>query len=411
MDRPSENTLIRYFRGQCLPHEIELIELYLSMDVDHEYIAASMKTAWSKDQDNAHLHISDAEVQDFSKRFYALQAKLDQLPTLQSQDHVRRLTPGFPLWMKVAAAVLILTGTILLGYNYSHQTKNSQLAQHREEILPGSNKAMLTLANGKTITLSDAKTGVVINVNKLSYSDGTALQDVNGATETLTPKEQRSKTVQNEGLTVTTPRGGTYQVTLPDGTKAWLNAASTLSYSRKFGKEERKVKMTGEIYFEVAKVIRSDGKRLPFLVETDKHQVQVLGTHFNVKAYKDEPDVKTTLLEGSVKIVSRNGQSVLLRPGQLAVLTEKIEVIPADIGQELAWKNGDFIFKGETLENTLRQVSRWYDVEIECPEKLGSLRFNGMISRKQPIATIIDMIQLTKMAKVTIKGRRLIVTD
>lgn len=405
IDRPSEGTLIRYFKGECLPHEIEPIELYLSMDADRGHVAASMKTAWLDDRENSHMRISDVERADFSKRFYALQAKLEQLPPLESERPLRRSALRFPAWLKAAAAVLIVTCTGLLFYNYTYRTKGGELTQHGEDILPGSDKAMLTLADGSVISLSDT------HKSKLPLQDGLEIQRTREG-EIVYASHHRNSPASYASNTIATPKGGQYQVTLPDGTRAWLNAASSLSYPLRFGKEGRKVKMTGEIYFEVARVINSGtGKRVPFLVETGKQQVQVLGTHFNVKAYGDEPDIRTTLLEGSVKIVSPDGQSALLHPGQLAVLTGQIAVKAADIDQELAWKNGDFIFKGETLESALRQVARWYNVEVDCPEHLGRLRFNGMVSRKQPLSMIVDMIQLTKLARVTIKGRRLIVTD
>ncbi|MNL25924.1 fec operon regulator FecR [compost metagenome] len=169
--------------------------------------------------------------------------------------------------------------------------------------------------------------------------------------------------------------------------------------------------MTGEVYFEVAKVTQpNSAKRIPFFVESHKQVVEVLGTHFNINAYPDEKAIKTTLAEGSVRVKTLNGHSVLLQPGQQAVLEENLRVESADIRQQLAWKNGDFIFRGETLESALRQVARWYDVEVECPPQLGKLRFNGMVSRSQPLSMIIEMIQLTKQAKVTLKERRLIVT-
>ncbi|MNT25034.1 fec operon regulator FecR [compost metagenome] len=170
--------------------------------------------------------------------------------------------------------------------------------------------------------------------------------------------------------------------------------------------------MTGEVYFEIKKLVRPEGKgNIPFFVETDKQEIQVLGTHFNVNAYGDENTVRTTLVEGSVNVRCNSGQSVLLKPGQQAVLTGTLEVREADIQQQLAWVNGDFIFRGETLENVLRQVSRWYDVDVECPAHIGQLRFNGMVSRSQPISSIIKMIQSTKKAKVTLNERRFVVTE
>lgn len=405
IDRPSESTLIRYFKGECQPHEIELIELYLSMDVDHGHVVSSMKIAWLDDRESSHLTVTELEKADFNKKFYALRAKIEQLPARKEQRFFRNASGRIPVWIKAVAAVLMLTGSILFLYKYAYQTKYSILAGNAKDILPGSNQAMLTLADGSVISLSDKPMG------KLTLQDGLEVEKTKEGEVIYSPDKKKSG-ISYAINTIATPRGGQYQVTLPDGTKAWLNAASSLSYPLRFGKKGRKVKMTGEIYFEVARVVNSGtGKRMPFLVETEKQQVQVLGTHFNVKAYQDEPEVRTTLLEGSVKIVSHHGQSVLLQPGQLALLTGQIEVKAADVNRELAWKNGDFIFRGETLETALRQIARWYNVEVECPERLGRLRFNGMISRKQPLSMIVDMIQLTKLAKVTIKGRRLIVTD
>lgn len=403
MERPSANILISYFKGQCQPHEIELVELYLAMDIDQEHVANCMQAAWLGDLESSGQILSEAELADFKARFSVQQSKIEQLQPLKDGQSDRKPIFRLPTWVKAAAAVLILTGTALLLYNYASHRKSSELALN-EDIPPGGEKALLTLADGSVVSLSDQPSG------NLALQDGLKVEKTKEGeiVYTLAKKATETSTAVNA---IATPRGGQYQVTLPDGTKAWLNAASSLRYPLRFGKE-RKVKMTGEVYFEVAKVVeKSTGKRIPFWVETDRQQVQVLGTHFNVNAYKDEPNVKTTLLEGSVKVTAHNGQSAHLKPGELAVLSATLVVQKADVDQELAWKNGDFIFKAETLESALRQISRWYNVAIECPERLGKLRFNGMISRKQPLSTIIEMIQLTKMAKVTVKERRLIVTD
>jgi transmembrane sensor len=248
-------------------------------------------------------------------------------------------------------------------------------------------------------------------MGKLAVQSGTEIEKTASGEVSYHSPEKIGQIESVSFNTITTPRGGQYLITLPDGTKAWLNAASSLSYPVNFQTKERRVKMTGEVYFEVAKRLLPGGQRIPFFVETDKQQIQVLGTHFNVSAYGDDPAVKTTLLEGSVKITSRNKETALLRPGQMASLTEHIQVKDADVVQELAWKNGDFIFRGETLESALRQISRWYDLDVQCPPHLGRLRFNGMISRSQPLSMIVETIQLTKLVKITLKERRLIVTD
>lgn len=403
MEQPSKNTLIRYFKGECTPTEMELVELYLAMDLDQELVATCMKAAWLDEKNDAHLQVSEADLTGFKQRFYANQNKLIPAPIVEEQHVGRGQLFQFPVWLRVAAVLLILMGITLFTYN--KHTVQSELTKIDVEVAPGSDKALLTLIDGSTVSLSNMPTG------KLVMQGGLRVEKT-AAGEVVYSNNTKAHVASNANNTITTPRGGQYRVTLPDGTKAWLNAASSLSYPLKFKEGERRVKMTGEVYFEVAKAISSNsGKHVPFFVETDKQTVQVLGTHFNVSAYADEPTVKTTLLEGSVRIISRSGDGALLRPGQLALLNEHIQVKEADVDQELAWKNGDFIFKGETLESALRKVARWYDVEIDCPPHLGKLRFNGMISRSQPLSMIAEMIALTKVGKVTVKERRLIVTN
>lgn len=306
----------------------------------------------------------------------------------------------------VAAALLV--GFLLLAGTYWFWTgktgNNNQLAQ-QEDILPGENKARLTLADGSVISLSDAENGTIATeagVRIEKNAEGNIRYNAAGKPE-ATPSAVN---------TIATPNGGQYRVTLPDGSIAMLNAASSLSYPVQFSGKERRVKMTGEVYFEIEKMPMPGGKdNVPFFVETASQEVQVLGTHFNINAYANETAIRTTLVEGSVKIRSNDGQSALLKPGQQAVLTKQLTVQEADMQQQLAWVNGDFIFHGETLESILRQVQRWYDIEVEYPPHIGKMRFNGMVSRSQPLSAIVKMIQSTKKATVTVKKRRFIVKD
>jgi transmembrane sensor len=404
MERPSKDTLIRYFKGQCQPQEIELVNLYLAMDTDPAFVEDCMKAVWLEDQEAHQQKINELEIADFKARFYSRQYAIAQLEPFQDPDLQHSSWIRFPIWLRVVAAVLFLFGTSLFIYRHAPHITSTELTQQKD-ILPGGEKASLTLADGSVISLSDQEKGVLSTQGELQV-------EKTKEGEIVYHREKDKALAADAMNTIATPKGGQFQVTLPDGTKVWLNAASSLSYPLRFSKQERRVKMTGEIYFEVAKAIQpTSGKRIPFFVETDKQEVQVLGTHFNVNAYRDEAAVKTTLLEGSVRVLGKNGHSVLLKPGQQATLDENIQVTTADLELQLAWKNGDFIFRAESLKTALRQVARWYDVEIECPEHLGKLRFNGMISRKQPLSVIIEMIQLTKQAKVSIKGRRFIVTD
>ncbi|MFN0293108.1 FecR family protein [Pedobacter helvus] len=305
-------------------------------------------------------------------------------------------------WARVAA-VLLVVGAVSLLLWQSKSTISGE--QNAKTVVPGGEKALLTLANGKVVSLSDVTVGTTValqgHVRVEKTKEGSIVYHANTkATSYVAAKN-----------TLTTPNGGHFKATLPDGTIAWLNAASSISYPLKFAADERRIKMTGEVYFEVAKLTDGKRKRIPFFVETDKQEIQVLGTHFNVNAYTNEDAVRTTLVEGSVKVRANDGQVALLRPGQQTVLAKNLKVQRADIEQQLAWKNGDFIFRGEKLEDVLRQISRWYDIEVECPKHLADVRFTGMVSRSQPISVIKEMIETTKKLKVELKERRFTVTE
>ncbi|WP_341838879.1 FecR family protein [Chitinophaga caseinilytica] len=336
----------------------------------------------------------------------------DHIPEEQGRELRRRIdlaiaertTKRFQIRdLRRIAAILLVGVTLLAGAFWFWPRKVVNDVQ--ADIMAGVNKASLTLADGSVIALDDMHDGPVAvqhGVRVEKESDGNIRYHDKGTQEAALPATN----------TITTPKGGQYRITLPDGSVARLNAASSLSYPVRFSGRERRVKMTGEVYFEISKQPMPGGAgNMPFFVESPGQEVQVLGTHFNINAYSDEPAVKTTLVEGSVKVTTGDGTSALLKPGQQTVLTNHLIVQPADIAQQLAWTNGDFVFRGETLEGVLRQVGRWYDVSVEYPPHIGQLRFSGMISRSQPLSAIVKMIQSTKKATVTIKERRLIVTD
>ncbi|MFZ4260426.1 FecR family protein [Sphingobacterium sp. HJSM2_6] len=311
-------------------------------------------------------------------------------------------------WLPYAAALIVF---VLFSLNIwmHHDNKKAPkeaLALQNLTVLPGREKATLTLADGSTITLGDELNG------ELAKQPGVRIEKTKeGEILYLTEDEHlETKPVYNK---VTTPNGGQYQITLPDGSKAWLNAASSLTYPVNFNKNERRVKMTGEVYFEVAKLkLPHQEDSIPFFVETDKQVIQVLGTQFNINAYADEPYIRTTLVEGSVRLTSfLNAVSVLLKPGQEAVLSDQFRIRSADLQQQLAWKNGEFVFKGEYLEQILKQIARWYDVKVECPARFSKIKFSGIVSRSMPFSTVIAMIESTKEVKISMEGRRLIVSD
>lgn len=306
-------------------------------------------------------------------------------------------------WLRYAALVVVLVSAGIVLYNKRAASSEQALIPNLvSDISPGDNKATLTLADGSTISLTDAAPGTLdiaaAGVIATKTSAGQLVYT------TTTSERQPAETARH---TIATPRGGQFQVTLPDGSTAWLNAASSLSYPVEFAKHERRVEMTGEVYFEIAK-----DKHRPFLVKTDDQTVTVLGTHFNINAYADEPVTRTTLLEGSIKIISHKANtSIVLQPGQRAEMRDHIRIDTADVQETVAWKNGDFMFNDESLSAILRKVSRWYDVDVVYPAGMQELRFTGMVSRSRNISAVLNMIESTGKAHFKLEERRIIVME
>jgi transmembrane sensor len=310
------------------------------------------------------------------------------------------------LWPSIAAAAAILL-TIGSGlWFFTFQKADKEIAQingrFKNDMTPGKNTATLTLANGKIIKLSDAKNGVIIDAAKLSYNDG-SLIPIGGSGHV-------GGVVQM--LTATTPRGGQYQVHLPDGTKVWLNAASVLKFPSSFtGESSRNVDLIGEAYFEVCK----DAKH-PFVVKTARQEVTVLGTHFNINSYKDEEDIKTTLLEGSVRVGTRPPgriKSRILVPGQESIVNSNFELSVQevyDLEQAVAWKNGKFVFSNQDIVTVMRQISRWYDAEIIYQQTPSTTLMGGMISRNKNVSEVLLLLEATGVGHFKIEGRKIIVT-
>ena len=323
--------------------------------------------------------------------------------TVKSDIHTQILgeeqrTPNKKLRFLTAVAAVISTITLGTWLFYTSQKlmiRPEPELSSQKDIAPGKNTATLTLANSKTITLSEAKNGVVIGKN-IQYNDGSFI-DENLATDT-------------QMLVAETPRGGTYQVILPDGSRVWLNAASKLKFPAAFNdKDKRVVELVhGEAYFEVAK-----HKQHPFIVENKGQKVEVLGTHFNVSAYEDEPAIKTTLLEGAVK-VSTTKASKYLKPGQQSTTKGNyVSVSEVDTETETAWRNGDFIFNGQSLEMAMKTISRWYNIDVRYEfTPAQDLEIEGQISRSRPLKAVLNVIKNAGGINVNfeIKGREVIIS-
>lgn len=314
----------------------------------------------------------------------------------------KRLWPYY----SAAASVLLCLG-IVFFFNKSNRLltdEKKDAAITLNEIKPGKNTAILTLSNGKSITLSDVKSGVVIDASKLTYNDGSVVANNNNS-------QNSTATSYSGQLKASTPRGGTYQIILPDGTKVWLNASSELKFPASFSQsKQRSVELSGEAYFEVAK-----NKMKPFIVRSNGQEIEVLGTHFNVNSYMDEKVTKTTLLEGAIKLSQLKGNnpaSYVLRPGQQAIAGNSIVIRNVDALDAIDWKNGMFIFNKESLESIMRKLSRWYDVDVVFEdEKLKSKLLGGTVSRFSTVTEVLEVLELTELAHFKIKGRSIMVME
>jgi ferric-dicitrate binding protein FerR (iron transport regulator) len=312
---------------------------------------------------------------------------------------MRRITQ----WMAAATLLALSAGTWLLFHHYSQRSVASTVplpAQPGGDVLPGSNRATLTLADNTTINLDDAKNGVLGqqgNTQLVKNKDG----------------QLTYHTISTSPLAynlLTTPRGGQYQLLLPDGSKVWLNAASSLKYPTCFSGKERVVELQGEAYFEIA-----HNASMPFKVAVllQKGQapaeIEVLGTHFNVKAYADEPAVRTTLLEGAVR-VHRGDATQALQPGQEANWSGNsgIRVATADVEEAVAWKNGLFKFNGATIGDVMRQLSRWYDVEVVYTNGVPADLFQGEMYRNANVSRVLKVLGASGV-HFTVEGKKILV--
>lgn len=300
---------------------------------------------------------------------------------------VRRMSP----WRWVAAASVLLV-LLAAGWHFLSERKPAQPVLVAHDALPGGNHAMLTLADGRTILLDSAGNGSVASQN--------GVQVIKLDSGKLAYKGNSGAVAYN---TLSTPRGGQYQIILPDGSKVWLNSASSLKYPTAFIGKERKIELTGEAYFEVV----HDASR-PFRVSSKGQTVTVLGTHFNINGYADEGVTTTTLLEGRVAINSGSGQ-VVLSPGYAARQQQgKLSTGKANTDQVVAWKDGILDMDDQPFAEIMRQVSRWYDVDIVYEGKIPDMRLNGQMDKGLKLSQLLKVLQLLNV-HFSIEGKKLIV--
>jgi ferric-dicitrate binding protein FerR (iron transport regulator) len=362
----------------------ELTEKYKagSISADEQAELDAWRFASPKNEDSFQRRISEKFTIDGLKMLrYAEAAREKDRERVVYAGKVATLHSRWKFYTSVAAVlVVIAAASILFLFRTKGPDQPLPVAVRSNDLVPGGNRAVLTLDNGQRVILDSARNGTLAKqgvavVQKLA----------NGRLAYVIQPGKNGVVLFN---TITTPRGGQYEVLLPDGSKVWLNAASSLHYPTAFTGTERAVDLVGEAYFEVAK-----NALMPFHVRTGKADITVLGTHFNVNAYTEENTVRTTLLEGLVKVTA-HGKSVLITPGQQAACGDIITVLKdADTEEATAWKDGYFEFSGSDIQEVMRQLSRWYDVTVEYADSIPAERVSGRISRNNMAPDVLGFLE------------------
>ncbi|WP_119079130.1 FecR family protein [Chitinophaga alhagiae] len=376
----------RYFNGTCTEDEQKELARWIDTAGNDSALKELLEEAWSGYQPDVSMP------EDMSGRILSA-VFVQEKPVAAPLRRLQRW------WPAAAAAVMLL----LAGAGYLLRGKDAvspvaELPRYRNEVPAGGNKAVLTLGDGTVITLDSAANGVLArqgNINVVKTANGQ-----------LSYQGHNSFGNVNEFNTMRTPRGGEYRLTLPDGTLVWLNAASSITFPVAFASSERAVKVTGEVYFEVA-----HNPAKPFRVTAGNTTVEVLGTHFNINAYQEEEAVRTTLLEGAVKISTRYERTVL-DPGQQARVTSAGRMSVADnvdLDEVMAWKNGYFQFNDADMASVMRQLANWYDITVTYEDGWVPERsFGGGMQRSLPLTKVLKILEENNV-RFKIEGRNITV--
>lgn len=384
----------QYISNRSSAEELQELEALLKNFANEDAISGLLDTTWDD--------LDTLNAKDISQE----QADLIYNSIIKNKPQQKRT---YKLWaIRIAASILLCMSIGLIIYrSYTPQSQQKTVINTTkpkvQDFLPGKNKAVLTLSNGNEVILDDTQSG------KIANQGGVVISKLNDGQIAYSSAHsgQKSTSSADQLNTLTIPKGGQYQLTLPDGTLVYLNSASSLTYPTKFAGTDRKVTLSGEAYFEVAK-----NPKMPFIINVNnKQEIQVLGTHFNVEAYTDERVINTTLLEGSVKILYKNKQAIL-KPGQVAInsMGTDLDIKPADIDEAMAWKNGLFIFNNENITTVMKKISRWYDVEVVFKGNMENVNFLGNYSRTKSLASLLKNIELMENVNISIEGRRITVT-
>ena len=360
--------LEQYAADASTPEETrELLEWIKDLEDDTQ-LREKVKELWTDHDLNGPLPQTD---------WNTIYARIGDMPVIGRQ---RSVWPR--VWAAAAVVALLSAGSyFIFNKRVEQPIAATEKQQPGNGLVPGGDRAVLTLANGEQVILDSAGNGALAqqgNIKVIKLNDGRLSYS--------SPKDKPAEVLYN---TISTPRGGQYQVVLSDGSKVWLNAASSLRFPVSLAGDERTVTLSGEGYFEVA-----HNAAKPFTVSVNGVEVHVLGTHFNINAYDNEPDTKVTLLEGAVKVSSATLAPVLMQPGQQAKISDKIAIDKnVDLNMVVAWKNGTFNFKNADVSAVMRQAERWYDIRVEYPYGMPRDTLNGGISRDVKLSEFLDIIR------------------
>lgn len=399
MDYTIKNLFLKYINDRCSPEELEeVFALIKSGTHQVEWEAAIAEDAEYVLSTDRQSDLTSAEIDRIYREIHNNLVPAGNLRVLHRPR--RRLR----LWFTVStAAILIVVSGMYIFFLRKDRLKPASV--YTADLRPGGNKAFLTLSNGKKISLTDAANGNIAaqaGIKITKTADGQIIYASEKGTPVSGPTQYN---------TIETPKGGQYQVRLPDGTSVWLNAASAIKYPVNFrGSRERRVQLYGEAYFEVAK-----DKAHPFVVETDKQEVRVLGTHFNIHGYKDESVICTTLLEGSIKTSNlSSGHWRILSPGQQSTILKgngEVGVSNVNTDNIISWKNGYFIFDNQDIASIMKVISRWYDVNVEYESIDRDEKFGGTFSRSSDLADILKVLKILGNVDFKVEGRTIIVSN
>jgi ferric-dicitrate binding protein FerR (iron transport regulator) len=394
LDERTQYLLHQYTTGTCTPGEYSELLSHINIQTDNTLLENYLQQVIA----NSEYHPAEDQV-NWEKMLAAI---MQQQPVEKNRAPVRSMRSFKRIAVAVAVVVLLVTGA--LSYFLLLKNKKTKPGEHTvamvNDVEPGRQGAVLTLGDGQTIVLDSTRNGALTKQGDVHIVKH----------DSLLSYQMQAGNIAITYNTLTTQRGRQFQLLLADGTKAWLNAASSIRFPTAFAGNERKVEITGEVYFEVAK-----NAAKPFIVTANNTEVKVLGTHFNINAYTDENLVTTTLLEGRVSVQSATGSNKpsILQPGQQAQAhaSGTIAVVNSvNVDEVMAWKNGYFQFEKAGIQTVMRQISRWYDVDIEYQGEISNDKFGGSIPRDASLATVLHALEQS-LVHFTIQGKKVIVTQ